>query len=429
MDVILGMNWLRFNKVHIDCLNGTVVFPEPNVNENLETVTAGQVKKLMNEDAMVFMICAALITEEETGIAKLPVVSEFPDVFPNDISDVPPEREVEFTIDVVPGTKPVSMAPYRMSATELNELKKQIEELLEKRFIRPSVSPWGAPVLLVKKKDGSMRLCVDYRQLNKVTIKNKYPLSRIDDLMDQLVGAAMFSKIDLRSGYHQIRVKADDIPKTAFRTRYGHYEYTVMPFGVTNAPGVFMEYMNRIFHPYLDKFVVVFIDDILVYSKTEEEHTEHLRIVLQTLKDKKLYAKLSKCEFWLKEVSFLGHVISCNGIAVDPSKVSAVLQWEALKSVTEIRSFLGLAGYYRRFIKSYANIAAPLTELLKKYGLGWNPSAQGAFTHLKSAITQAPVLALPNFNKPFVLETDASGSGVGAVLQQECHPIAYFSKN
>ena len=191
---------------------------------------------------------------------------------------MPPKREVEFSIDLVPGTKPVSMAPYRMSASELAELKKQLEDLLDKKFVRPSVSPWGAPVLLVKKKDGSMRLCIDYRQLNKVTIKNRYPLPRIDDLMDQLVGAHVFSKIDLRSGYHQIKVKDEDMQKTAFRTRYGHYEYLVMPFGVTNAPGVFMEYMNRIFHAYLDRFVVVFIDDILIYSKSKEEHAEHLKI-------------------------------------------------------------------------------------------------------------------------------------------------------
>nr|KYP41166.1 Transposon Ty3-I Gag-Pol polyprotein [Cajanus cajan] len=237
------------------------------------------------------------------------------------------------------------MAPYRMSPSELAELKKQLEELLEKQFIRPSVSPWGAPVLLVKKKDGSFRLCVDYRQLNKFTIKNKYPLPRIDDLMDQLRGATVFSKIDLRSGYHQIKVKAEDIQKTAFRTRYGHYEYQVMPFGVTNAPAVFMDYMNRIFRPYLDHFVVVFTDDILIYSRTHEEHEEHLQTVLQILKDKQLYAKLSKCEFWLEEVKFLGHVISKDGVSVDPSKVEAILLWEPPKTVTEIRSFLGLAGY------------------------------------------------------------------------------------
>jgi len=216
----------------------------------------------------VFMMFASLKEIGEKGVSDLPVVQEFPD----DISDLPLEREVEFAIDLVSGTSPISIAPYRMSASELGELKKQLEELLEKQFIRPSVSLWGARGLLVKKKDGSMRLCVDYRQLNKVTIKNRYPLPRIDDLMDQLVGAEVFSKIDLRLGYHHIRVKAEDISKTAFRTRYGHYEYSVMPFGVTNAPGAFMEYMNRIFHPYLDQFVVVFIYDILVYSKSEEEH-------------------------------------------------------------------------------------------------------------------------------------------------------------
>jgi hypothetical protein len=324
-----------------------------------------EVKKSLEERDEVFVLFASLKMKGKSEVSELPVVCEFPDVFPEDVSELPPEREVEFTIDLIPGTSPVSMAPYRMSASELSELKKQLEELIEKKFIRPSVSPWGAP-LLVKKKDGSMRLCIDYRQLNKVTIKNKYPLPRIDDLMDQLVGAKVFSKIDLRSGYHQIRVKAEDISKTAFRTRYGHYEYSVMPFGVTNAPGVFMEYMNRIFHSFLDRFVVVFIDDILVYSKSEEEHEEHLRMVLQTLKEKKLYAKLSKCEFWLKEVSFLGHVISSGGITVDPAKVDAVLQWGTPESVSEIRSFLGLAGYYRRFIEGFSKLALPLTQLTRK---------------------------------------------------------------
>jgi len=251
--------------------------------------------RLEQDDVLMFSLLAFLSVENQAVIDRLPVVKEFPEVFPDEIPDVPQEREVEFAIDLVPGTKPVSMAPYRMSASELAELKKQLEDLLDKKFVRPSVSPWGAPVLLVKKKDGSMRLCIDYRQLNKVTIKNIYPLPRIDDLMDQLVGARVFSKIDLRSGYHQIKVKDEDMQKTAFRTRYGHYEYKVMPFGVTNAPGVFMEYMNRIFHEYLDQFVVVFIDDILIYSKTEAEHAEHLKIVLQVLKENKLYAKLSEC--------------------------------------------------------------------------------------------------------------------------------------
>nr|KYP67681.1 Transposon Ty3-I Gag-Pol polyprotein [Cajanus cajan] len=231
-------------------------------------LTANQVKVSLQEDAQVYMLLASLNFESNVLVNELPVVCDFSDVFSDDMSSLPPRREVEFSIDLVPGTRPIFIAPYRMLPVELVELKKQIEDLLEKGFVRPSVSPWGAPVLLVKKKDGSMRLCVDYRQLNKVTIKNKYPLPRIDDLMDQLVGACVFSKIDLRSGYHQIRVKGEDVPKTAFRTRYGHYEYLVMPFGdVTNAPIIFMDYMNRIFHLYLDKLVVVFIDDILVYSK------------------------------------------------------------------------------------------------------------------------------------------------------------------
>ena len=231
---------------------------------------------LLEDEAKMFAVFASLSVESKTSIEELPVVYEFTEVFPDDITELPPEREVEFSIDLVPGTRPISMAPYRMSASELSKLKAQIGELLDKKFIMPSVSPWGAPVLLVKKKDGSMRLCIDYCQLNKVTIKNKYLLPRIDDLMDQLVGARVFSKIDLRSGYHQIRVKEEDIQKTAFRTRYGHYEYAIMPFGVSNAPGVFMEYMNRIFHSYLDQFIVVFIDDILIYSKSEEAHAEHL---------------------------------------------------------------------------------------------------------------------------------------------------------
>jgi len=261
----------------------------------------------------------------------------------------------------------------------------------------------------VKKKDGSMRLCVDYRQLNRVTIKNKYPLPRIDDLMDQLQGAQIFSKIDLRSGYHQIRVTEEDIPKTAFRTCYGHYEYTVMSFGLTNAPAVFMDYMNRVFRSFLDKFVVVFIDDILIYSKSEEEHEEHLRVVLQILKERKLYAKLSKCEFWKKEVKFLGHVVSQGGISVDPSKVEAVMEWERPTTVTEIRSFVGLAGYYRRFIKGFSQLALPLTKLNRKaVSFEWTPECEASFQQLKEKLTTAPVLTLPDTNEPFEVYCDAS---------------------
>ncbi|GKB03669.1 putative reverse transcriptase domain-containing protein [Tanacetum coccineum] len=257
-------------------------------------------------------------------------------------------------------------SPYRLAPSEMLELSNQLKELQEKGFIRPSHSPWGAPVLLVKKKNGAMRMCIDYRELNKLTIKNRYPLPRIDDLFDQLQGACCFSKIDLRSGYHQLRVREEDILKTAFRTRYGHFEFTVMPFGLTNAPAIFMDLMNRVCKPYLDKFVIVFIDDILIYSKSEERHEVHPKTILDLLKKEKLYAKFSKCEFWLKEVQFLGHVVNRDGIHVDPSKVESVKNWKTPESSTEIRSFLGLAGYYRRFIENFSKIAKPLTLLTQK---------------------------------------------------------------
>jgi hypothetical protein len=213
-------------------------------------------------------------------------------------------------------------------------------------YIHPSSSPWGAPILFVQKKDGSQRMCVDYRSLNDVTIKNKYPLPRIEDLFDQMRGARVFSKIDLRSGYHQMKIRSYDIPKTAFSTRYGLYEFTVMSFGLTNAPAYFMNLMNKVFMEYLEKFIVVFIDDILIYSKNDSDHKEHLRVVLQKLRDNQLYAKYSKCEYWLDEVPFLEHIISNGGISVDPAKVREIIGWKISSSVTEIRSFLGLAGYY-----------------------------------------------------------------------------------
>ena len=282
----------------------------------------------------------------------IPVVQEFPD----ELSGMSPYKEIEFSIDLILGTAPIFIAPYRMAPVELKELKIQLQELVDKGFIRPSVSSWGAPILFVKKKNGTLRLCIDYRQLNKVTVRNKYPLPRIDDLFNQPQGAKVFSKIDLRSGYHQLRIKEADVPKTAFRTRYGHYEFLVMPFGLTNAPAAFMDLMNMVFRPYLDRFVIVFIDDILVYSQSQEEHEEHLQTVLHTLRQKQLYAKFKKCQFWLDKVIFLGHVISAEGIYVDPQKIKAVVNWERPINVTEVRSFLGLAGYYCRFVEGFSRL-------------------------------------------------------------------------
>ena len=261
-------------------------------------------------------------------------------VFPGDIAGLPPDREVEFPIDLIPRTEPISNPPYRMASVELRELKAQLEELLSKGFIRLSISPWGAPILFVKKKYGSLRLCIDYRQLNKVTIRNQYPLPRIDELFHHLQGSRVYSKIDLRSGYHQLRVQKSYIPKTAFRTRYGHYEFRVIPFGLTNALAAFMDLMNRVFQQYLNRFVIVFIDYILVYSGDRKEHSKHLRIVLQTLREWQLYAKLSKCQFWLDMVAFLGHVISAKGVRSDPRKIEAVVSWKPPKNC--VRGQLGI---------------------------------------------------------------------------------------
>ena len=240
----------------------------------------------------------------------MPVVCEYPDVFPDELPGMPPDQDIEFIIELIPGAVSIYKKPYRMGSEELAELKKQLEKQLRKGFIRPSASPWGSPVLFVAKKDGTIRLCIDYRSLNEVTIKNKYPLPKIEDLFDQLNGAKVFSKIDLRSGYYQLKIRPQDIPKTTFVTRYGLYECMVMSFGLTNAPAYFMYLMNKVFMEYLDKFVVVFIDDILVFSKSEEEHEQHLRMVLDKLREHQLYAKFSKCEFWLREVGFLGHVLT-----------------------------------------------------------------------------------------------------------------------
>jgi hypothetical protein len=304
-----------------------------------------------------------------------------------------------------------------MTPKELAELKVQLNELLDKGYIRPSSSSWGCPAPFMKKKDQFLRLCVDYRPLNSVTVKNKYPLPRINILFDQLAGAKVFSKVDLCSGYHQIKIRLEDVPKTAFSTRYGLYEYLVMSFGLTNASAHFMYLMNSVFMPELDKFVVVFIDDILIYSKSEEEHAQHLRVILQRLRDHQLYAKFSKCAFWLKEVLFLGHVISTEGIAVDPSKVQEVLDWKSPKSVMQICSFLGLAGYYRGFIPNFSKIAKPMTQLLEKEAkFKWSPQCEEAFLTLKKLLTTAPVLAQPYIEKPFDVFCDASGTGIGGVM-------------
>jgi hypothetical protein len=351
------------------------------------------------------------------------VAHEFPVVFPEDLSDMPLDQDVEFTIELQPDTAPISRHPYKMTPKELAELKVQLSELMDKGFIHPSSSPWGCPALFVKKKDQSLRLCVDYRPLNVVTIKNKYPLPRINILFDQLAGAKVLFKVDLHSGYHQIKIIPENVSKTAFFTRYGLYEYLVMSFGLTNAPAHFMYLMNSIFTPELNKFVVVFIDDILVYSNTEEELKQHLRIILQWLCDHQLYAKFSKCAFWLKGVPFLGYIISAEGIVVDPSKVQKILEWKFPRSETQIHSFLGLAGYYHWFIPNFSKITKSMTKLLEKEAkFKWSLQCEEAFFTLKKLLTTTPVLAQPDIEKSFDVYCDASGMGIRGILMQLSMP-------
>jgi hypothetical protein len=319
--IIIGMDWLSKHKVLIDCAKKSIKLTTPDKKE-LEYVAEPvvTVKGVANR---------VKLNQLDVGQGSMvPVVNEFLDVFPEELLSMPPNRDIELMIDLMPDTAPIYKNPYRMATPQLVELKEHIKELLETGYSRPSSSSWGAPVIFVLKKDGTQRLCMDYRALNEVTVKNKYPLPRIDDLFDQLWGACVLSKIDLRSGYHQLKIREYDILKTSFISRYGQYECMVMSFGLTNALAYFIYLMNNVFMEYLDKFFVVFIDDILVYSKSEEEHEEHLRLVLQKLWDHSLYAKLSKCEFWLKQVAFLGHIISKGGIYMDPSKIQDVLSWK-----------------------------------------------------------------------------------------------------
>ncbi|KAI3776338.1 hypothetical protein L1987_46114 [Smallanthus sonchifolius] len=349
------------------------------------------------------IVILAIVAEqpyEEKKIDDIPIVRDYPELFPEDLPGLPPHRQVEFQIDLAPGATPIAQAPFHRHG----ELQSYLST----------------------KKDETFRMCIDYRELNKVTTHNRYPLPRIDDIFDQLQGSSFYSKIDLRSGYHQLRVRDEDISETAFRTRYGHYEFMVMPFGLTNAPAVFMDLMNRVCKPYLDQFVIVFIDDIFIYSKNKEEH---LRLILELLKKEQLYAKFFKCEFWIREVQFLGHVVNEKGIHVDPSNIEAVKNWAAPTTPTEVRQFLGLAGYYRRFIEGFSKIAQPLTALTQKgKAYNWGDNQESAFQHLKQKLCSAPILALPEGTDDFVVYCDASIQGLGCVLMQREKVIAYASR-
>ena len=429
-------------------LSNEPVALNPCENIDLKKITCQQMKKLLKDRENV-ILCSIYMLPTSTNKVELHQVDvatkpkfnryeqkihdEYRDVFESLPKTLPPRREHDHAIEIVPGSQPPSKPAYRLSITELDELKKQLDTLLEHGFIRASRSPYGAPMLFVKKKDGSMRMCIDYRQLNSITIKNKYPLPRVDELLNRLGGAKYFTKIDLQSGYHQIRMKESDIEKTAFRTRYGSFEFLVLPFGLTNAPSTFMMMMQDILRPYLDKFVISYLDDILIYSNTLEEHQKHVRIVLDTLREHKLYVKLSKCEIFREQVEFLGYNINRNGLSMMEEKVKAIQQWPTPKSVKQVRSFLGLAGFYRQFIKMFSATTSPLTALLQKESpFHWTDEHQRAFDTIKQHIATQPTLILPQEDIQFVVHTDASAFAVGASINQDhgsgLQPIAFLSK-
>ncbi|GKV14749.1 hypothetical protein SLEP1_g25572 [Rubroshorea leprosula] len=357
------------------------------------------------------------------------LLEEFSDVVLDEIlPGLPPMRDIQHAIDFIPGSVILNKPAYRMNPQEYAELQRQVKELMEKGLVKENVSPCTVPVLLVPKKDGTWRMCVDSRAVNKIIIKYRFPIPRLDDMLDQLHGATAFPKIDLRSGYHQIRMRPGDECKTTFKTRDGLYEWTVMPFELSNAPSTFMCLINQVFRPFIGKFVVVYFDDILVYSKNEQEHLDHLRQVFEVLKEQKLYANLKKCSFLSTSVTFLGYIITAQGIKMDPSKIDAIVNWPTPTSMHDVRSFHGLASFYRRFIENFSYIVAPITDSLKGDKFSWSDKAQQSFEELKRKLFETFVLALPNFDLMFEVDFDASNVGTGAVLSQEGRPIAFFSE-
>jgi len=366
---------------------------------------------------------ATLNGDDDTEPNLDTLLETFSDIFEKP-QGLPISRTCDHRIRLHNNTEPVAVRPYRYPHLLKDEIEKQCAEMLQNGTIRPSQSPFSSPVLLVKKQDGTWRFCVDYRELNAKTVKDKFPIPVIEELLDELHGATIFSKLDLASGYHQVRMSPPDIEKTAFHTHHGHFEFLVMPFGLSNAPSTFQSLMNDVFHQQLRRYVLVFFDDILIYSRTRVDHINHLQMVFGLLRAHRLFLKKSKCAFGRKEVAYLGHVIHQQGVSVDQSKIAAIQEWPKPHNVRALRGFLGLAGYYRKFIKDYGIIAAPLTSMLRRNAFQWATESESAFTNLKRALSESPVLALPDFSVIFVVECDAPGTGIGAILQQNSHPIA-----
>ncbi len=350
-------------------------------------------------------------------------------------TSLPPHRPYDCAIDLLPGTSPPKGRLYSLSGPEREAMDRYIRESLQTGLIRHSSSPAGAGFFFVQKKDGSLRPCIDYRGLNDITIKNRYPLPLMSSAFELLQGAQVFTKLDLRNAYHLVRIREGDEWKTAFNTPSGHYEYLVLPFGLSNAPAVFQDLVNSVLGDMINQFVFVYLDDILIFSPSLQVHTQHVRRVLQRLLENKLFVKAEKCEFHAESVTFLGHIISTRGIKPDSAKIEAVAMWPVPDSRKALQRFLGFANFYRRYIRNFGQIAAPLTALTStKVIFRWNPDAQVAFDALKSRFVSAPVLLVPDPESQFIVKVDASDVGFGAVLSQrslcdgKVHPCAFFSR-
>lgn len=441
-DVILGMDWLeQFSPMKVDWLQkwlefklGNSVIRLQGIHSNTESclpIAPDQLNGLAKSGGIMYLV--QLDKNTEQSFQEIPAVvqsllEEFREVF-QEPKGLPPKRYCDYHIPLLPNSGPVFVRPYRHTPRQKDEIERQVQEMLHNGVIQHSTSAFSSPTLLVKKKDGSWRVYIDYRQLNSITQKGTYPMPVIDELLDELAGAKFFSKLDLRAGYHQIRMAAGDEHKTAFQTHSGHYEYKVMSFGLTGAPATFQSAINDTLRSVLRKCALVFFDDILIYSPDMPSHLCHLKQVLQLLVDHQWKVKLSKCAFAQEQISYLGHIISGSGVATDPSKIQSIVDWARPTTIKKLRGFLGLAGYYRKFVKNFGTISKPLTQLLKKdVPFQWTAEVDKAFVALKQALVSAPVLALPDFNQTSTIETDASDFGIGAVLSQNQHPVAFISK-
>lgn len=444
-DVVLGVQWLSsvspvlwdFQLLTMEFeVNGKKYRLEHSalLHPSIQEISLQQLDKEFNNSNMGILLYS-METEKLEASELTPLqlselqalLGNFKEIFVLP-SSLPPPRQHDHHIPLLPGSKPPSIRPYHYGPTQKNEIEKAVQKLLQSRFIRHGRSPFSFPILLVRKKDGTWRLCMDYRELNAITMKDKYPIPLIDDLLDELFGAQYFSRLDLRAGYHQIRMHPANVEKTAFQTHDGHYEFLVMPFGLTNAPATFQNLMNDIFKPFLRKCVLVFFDDILVYSKSWEDHLSHLHLVFDLLRKHQLYVKKQKCSFGQSKVEYLGHIVSRDGVAADPTKIQAILNWPIPSNVKELRGFLGITGYYQKFMPGYGKICQPLYHLTKKDGFHWSSDSQAAFQQLKQIMTSPQVITLPDFSTTFELECDASGNGIGAFLQQRGRPIAFTSQ-